>query len=90
MTVTLRNLGADPVSLWAPGGLPGSFGVDGDGTVDVPGVVLADEGDHYLIGPEGTEWGDDEDVPDAVRAWPKANWAVENGGGDKQEGDDDA
>lgn len=78
MTVTLRNQGGDPVSLWAPGGLPGAFTVDGDATVEVPGVVLADADDHYLIGPEGSEWGEGEPAPDDVRAWPKANWAVEN------------
>jgi hypothetical protein len=66
--------------------------VDGESTVEVPGVVLADNDDHYLIGPEGTELVEGEDVPDAVRAWPKATWQIDGGQdtADTEEGDDDA
>jgi hypothetical protein len=34
-------------------------------------VVLDENEDRYLIGPEGSEVDDD-----AVRAWPKATWQV--------------
>jgi hypothetical protein len=90
MTVTLRNLSADDVTLWAPGGAPGAFAVAGDDTVEVPGEVLGEGDDYVLIGPEGTTWDEDEDVPGEVRAWPTTLWAVESGGTPQKGGEDDA
>jgi hypothetical protein len=71
MPVTLTNTSGDLLLLYAPEGGRDSFGVEDGATVTVPGAVLADEEDHYLIGPEDAEPGDE-----AVRAWPKANWQV--------------
>lgn len=71
MAVTVTNTSGADVLLYAPGGAPGSFKVEEGASVEVDGVVLSEEDDHYLIGPEGAESGDE-----AVRAWPKANWQV--------------
>jgi hypothetical protein len=71
MPVTVTNTSGADLLLYTPSGAAGSFNVaDGD-AVEVPGVVLDEDEDHYLIGPEGSGVDDD-----AVRAWPKATWQV--------------
>lgn len=71
MPVTVTNKSGADLLLYAPAGAPGSFTVADGADVEVPGELLGEEDDHYLIGPEGAE-ADDE----AVRAWPKATWQV--------------
>lgn len=83
-SVTLRNTTGGALHLWAHDG-PNSFVVDEDGTVVIPGVVLSEGDDHYLIGPEGAEptVAVDPDREElgvganpAVVAWPKATWVL--------------
>lgn len=71
MAVTVTNTSGGDVLLYAPGGARDAFPVAEGAEVEVPGALLGEEEDYYLIGPEGAE-ADDE----AVRAWPKATWQV--------------
>lgn len=74
-TVTLTNRSGADVDVFGPGGTPGAFGVAADATVTVPGVLLDENDDHYLIGPAGADLTTTDPDPQ-VRAWPKASWSV--------------
>ena len=81
-SVTLRNVSGGDLQLFAPNNTWGQD-VAADGTVTVPGAVLAETEDALLIGPPGaaltvpTDPEDPargEDPNPAVRAWPLALW----------------
>lgn len=81
-TVTLRNTSGEDMQVWSPSG-PDGLGVAGGDTVIVPGVVLDETEDAFLIGPSGAELTRPVDPEDAergrepnpdVRAWPRALW----------------
>jgi len=74
-TVTLTNRSGADVDVFGPSGVPGSFAVAADGVVAVPGVLLDENDDRYLIGPAGADI-ESADPDPQVRAWPKASWSV--------------
>lgn len=74
-TVTLTNRSGADIHVFGPAGAPGSFPALADGVVAVPGVLLAENDDCYLIGPAGADV-ESADPDPQVRAWPKAIWSV--------------
>lgn len=63
MAVRLKNTG-DAVDQYHPAGHAASLHVDGGEVIEVPGDLVEELDDAYLIGAG----------PDDVRAWPKARW----------------
>lgn len=67
---TFRNIGADALSLGVGGQV-----VDPDEVVDVPGVLVTETADAYVVG--------DEADTSSHRAFPKATWKIEDEGSDE-------
>ena len=74
-SVTLTNVSGRDVHVFGPDGTSGAFATAADATITVPGALLAENDDHYLIGPAGAD-AESADPDPQVRAWPKAIWSV--------------
>lgn len=63
-----KNVSGWELAIYAPSGQADSFAVPADGFVEVPGEVVEEGEDHYVV-----QAGEDEN---SRRAWAKANWQV--------------